>query len=87
MSDCEERNDTFRYIVITKENHVFRGIILRGDGLCYNSYLKDLDKVCIYNPIQIEKDYERFLEEMFLIDYREHNFLVDFQDDSDEPLF
>ena len=50
-------------------------------------YLKDLCEAFFYNPIRIERDYNDILEEMVRIDYNDHHFLVDFQDNSDEPLF
>ncbi|MHA1647173.1 MAG: hypothetical protein ACTSVL_06345 [Promethearchaeota archaeon] len=85
---CEDEiNDAFKYIIYIEQNQVFKGKILGGGGLGYDPFLKDLDMAWFYNPIQIERDPNDILEEMFLIDYDDHHFLIDIQDYSDEPLF
>jgi hypothetical protein len=76
-----------KYIIFVDHNEVYRGKILGGGGLCYNPFLKDLDKAWFYNPIRIERDFNDILKEIFLIDYNDHHFLVDIQDYSGEPLF
>ena len=63
-TDFEERNDAFKFVIFTNKNQVFRAIILGGGGLCYEPYLKDLNQIWFYDPIQIEKNFEFILEEM-----------------------